>query len=367
MKKPYSLPFLPVQFDAETELGFYKKVVDASARLERLKQKLHYSLVNESFIQLLTLHESVQSTRIEGTQVTFSEMLEDKIDEQQDWEKVEVRNYQKALKVGVETIQVGYPLTERLIRNLHEILMENARGATSASGEYRKIQNFIGPTNQLKDASYIPPEPQLMGEYMTNLERYINGHPYIKEEDETIHPLIKAAIIHAQFESIHPFLDGNGRLGRILIVLYLLQTKLIDSPFFFLSEELEREKFKYYAMLNGVRGIGKKEPDWKSWIHFFLDAAIQMAEHHYDKLDQAEKLYQQGMEKLQQPSTKKVWGALFTNPIATVHQIEKSTNLAPATIRNSLAQLVQLNMIFGDNRKRNRRFYQYDLIRIMTQ
>lgn len=98
MKKPYNLPLLPITFDPETELAFYKKVVQASAKLERLKQKLRYSLVNESFIQLLTLHESVQSTRIEGTQVTFSEMLEDLIDQQQDWEKVEVRNYQNALK-----------------------------------------------------------------------------------------------------------------------------------------------------------------------------------------------------------------------------------------------------------------------------
>ena len=159
MKKPYNLPLLPITFDPETELAFYKKVVEASAKLERLKQKLRYSLVNESFIQLLTLHESVQSTRIEGTQVTFSEMLEDLIDQQQDWEKVEVRNYQNALKIGVETIRAGYPLTERLIRKLHQILMENARGSTSAAGEYRKIQNFVGPTKQMKDASYIPPEP----------------------------------------------------------------------------------------------------------------------------------------------------------------------------------------------------------------
>lgn len=364
MKKPYNLPFLPITFDPETELAFYKKVVEASAKLEKLKQKLRYSLVNESFIQLLTLHESVQSTRIEGTQVTFSEMLEDKIDEQQDWGKVEVRNYQNALRMGVEAIQTGYPLTERLIRDMHEELMENARGS-SAAGEYRRIQNFIGPTNHIKDASYIPPEPQLMGEYMANLERYMNGHPYLNKED-SLHPLIKVAIIHAQFESIHPFLDGNGRLGRILIVLYLLQSKLIDPPFFFISEELEREKFRYYAMLNSVRAIGRKEPDWKSWILFFLDAAIRMAEHHFEKLDQAEKLYQDGVSKLEQPSTKKVWGALFTNPVATVHQIEATTQLAPVTIRKSLAQLVQLNMIFGDDRRRNRRYYQYDLIRIMT-
>ena len=340
--------------------------MEASAKLEKLKQKLRYSLVNESFIQLLTLQESVQSTRIEGTQVTFSEMLEDKIDKRQDWETVEVRNYQSALKMGVETIQTGYPLTERLIREMHKELMEKARGSTSAAGEYRRIQNFIGPTKHMKDAAYIPPEPQLTGEYMKNLERYINGNPYQIIDEDTLHPLIKAAIIHAQFESIHPFLDGNGRLGRILIVLYLLQSNLIDSPFFFLSEELEREKFKYYSMLNGVRAIGRKEPDWKSWILFFLDATIHMAEHQYNKLDQAEKLYNEGIAKLDQPSTKKVWGALFTYPIATVHKIEATTELAPATIRKSMAQLVKLNMIFGDDRKRNRRYYQYDLIRIMT-
>ncbi|OZI12091.1 Fic/DOC family protein [Bacillaceae bacterium SAS-127] len=367
LKKPYNLPLLPIPFDAETELVFYKKVVKASSKLESLKQKLRYSLVNESFIQLLTLHESVQSTRIEGTQVTFSEMLEDNIDQKQDWEKMEVRNYQSALQKGVESVQMGYPLTERLIRDMHVILMENARGSTSASGEYRKIQNFIGPTKHIKDASYIPPEPQLMGDYMTNLERYINGHPYQKEEEDMLHPLIKAAIVHAQFESIHPFLDGNGRLGRILIVLYLLQSNLIDSPLFFLSEELEKEKFKYYAMLNGVRAIRRENPDWKSWIIFFLDATIRMAEHQYEKLDKAEQLYNVGMKKLNQPSTKKVWGALFARPIATVHQIEKATGLAPATVRKSLTQLVQLNMIFGDDRKRNRRYYQYDLIRIMSE
>jgi Fic family protein len=120
-------------------------------------------------------------------------------------------------------------------------------------------------------------------------------------------------------------------------------------------------------MLNGVRAIGRKEPDWKNWILFFLDATIRMAKHQYEKLDKAEELYQQGISKLVQPSTKKVWGSLFTNPIATVHQIEATTKLAPATIRKSIAQLVHLNMIFRDDRKRNRRYYQYDLIRIMTE
>lgn len=365
MKKPYNLPLLPITFDAKTELKFYRKVVTASSMLEKLKEKLHYSLVNTSFLELLTLFESVQSTRIEGTQVTFSDMLEDQLENSSDWKKTEVRNYQVALQMGIEEIKIGYPLNERLIRNMHKALMENARGSGSTAGEYRRIQNFVGPTNQIKDASYIPPEPQKMADYMSNLELYINGNPYTQEELEDLHPLIKCAIIHAQFESIHPFLDGNGRLGRILIVLYLLQAKLIDSPFFFLSEELESEKFKYYTLLNGVRGIEKNEPDWKSWVNFFLDATIRMAGRQYQQLDEAETLYELGKKNLEKPSTIQVWGALFKHPITDVAQLVKDTKLSPATVRKNLNELVQLNLIYADDRKRNRRYYFYDLIRII--
>lgn len=367
MKTPYSLPLLPLEFNTETELIFYKKVVIASSKLEKLKEKLRYSVVNKSFLELISLLESVQSTRIEGTQVTFHDMLEDQLDHQEDWEKIEVRNYQDALSIGIEAIQAGYPLSERLIRQMHETLMRKARGSSGSSGSYRKVQNFIGPTNRINDAAYIPPEPQLMDQYMTNLERFINGNPYEAQTEEELHPLIKAAIVHAQFESIHPFLDGNGRLGRILIVLYLLQSKLIETPYFFLSEELEREKFKYYALLNGVRGIDKASPDWKSWINFFLDATIKMADHQYAKLDQAEALYQNGLSKLSQPSTKTIWKTMFILPIANVKQLEKETGLSPAAIRNSLKQLVQENMIFANDRQRKRRYYFYDLIAIIKE
>lgn len=364
MKKPYELPFLPINFDEKVELSFYKKVVIASTKLEKLKEKLHYSLVNTSFMELLTILESVQSTRIEGTQVTFSDMLEDELEATKGWEEKEVRNYQRALRLGTDEIRIGYPLRERLIRNIHKTLMEDARGSSSAAGEYRKIQNFIGPSNDIKDASYIPPEPQMMAAYMTNLEKFINGHPY-EEEDIDLHPLIKCAIIHAQFESIHPFLDGNGRMGRILIVLYLLQSELIDSPIFFLSEELEAEKFKYYALLNGMRGIGKDHPDWESWIHFFLDATIRMADRQYNKLNLAEALFEEGKNKLTKPSEILVWSAMFTHPITNIGQLRKETGLSPATIRKSVNQLMALNLIFGDDRKRNRRYYFYDLISII--
>lgn len=365
MKTPYSLPLLPISFLPETELKLYKKVVDANSKLERLKEKLSYSMVNKSFLELLTLLESVESTRIEGTQVTFSDMLEDKLAESEDWQKVEVRNYQEALHVGIEEIQNGYPLSERLIRRLHGILMKDARGSVSAAGHYRRVQNFIGPTNTPKEASYIPPEPQLMDEYMKNLELFMNGHPYKQDKDDGLHPLIKCAIIHGQFESIHPFLDGNGRLGRILIVLYLLQTKLIESPYFFLSEELEKEKFRYYALLNGIRGIGKKSPDWDSWIVFFLNATIKMADHQYEKLDRAEQLFKAGIQNITRNSTKTVWAALFHYPITNASQIADFTHLSPQTVRSGFRELEQLGMVFGDDRKRNRKYYFYDLIQII--
>lgn len=365
MKKPYDLPLLPISFDAKTELALYKKVVSASTKLEKLKEKLHYSLVNTSFMELLTLFESVQSTRIEGTQVTFSDMLEDQLERSEDWQKVEVRNYQNALQIGIEEIRIGYPLSERLIRTMHTTLMENARVSNGPTGIYRTIQNFIGPTNQIKDASYIPPEPQKMADYMKNLEYYINGNPYIQEDDDSTHPLIKCAIIHAQFESIHPFLDGNGRMGRILIVLYLLQSKIIESPFFFLSEELEAEKFKYYALLNGVRGIGKEQADWQAWIHFFLDATISMANRQYEKLNKAEKLFESGKQQLSKGSETDIWSAMFAHPITDVRQLTSYTKLSPATVRSKLNRLADLNLIYADNRIRNRRYYFYDLIKII--
>lgn len=164
------------------------------------------------------------------------------------------------------------------------------------------------------------------------------------------------------FESIHPFSDGNDRLGRILIVLYLLQEKLIDRPVFFLSEELEKEQFKYYQLLNGVRAIKGRKADWKSWITFFLEATIKMAEKQYTKLDQAESLYLEINQKLEKPSLKKIWSALFTHPITTVKDMQKLTGLSDSTVRKGLKQLEGKHYIFGNNYRRNRRYYFYDLI-----
>lgn len=367
---------LPISLTTDAALKILKILPNISNKLGRLEEKFKYSIVSEGLIQILSLSESVESTRIEGTQVTFSDMIEEKNDKHPRWEIQEVSNYQKALTLGYERIQNGYPISTRLFKELHQTLMENGRGSTQAAGHFRKIQNFIGPTKRIEDASYIPVSADKINEYMENLEYFMNGHPYGEKLpvshlddaeyifDENSDPLIKAAIIHAQFESIHPFLDGNGRLGRILIVLYLLQSKLITKPIFFVSEELEKERARYYKLLNGVRG---NQPDWGKWILFFLNACDRMAERIHNKLDRAEQLARKGLSLCETESERKVWLYTFSNPFTTVAEVYNHLQISPNTARKALNSLDEKELLFADTDvKRNKKYRNYDLMRILT-
>lgn len=368
---------LPIEVPKNDALKILEKLSAATQKLGTLEEKFKHSIVSEALVQILSLSESVESTRIEGTQVTFTDMVEEKDDKNPRWEITEVNNYQEALISGYERINNGYPISTRLIKDLHKTLMKGARGAAQASGDYRKIQNFIGHTNKIEDASYIPISAEKIDDYMNNLEYFINGHPYNQRLpkdhlendkdhyifDEESNPLIKVAIMHAQFESIHPFLDGNGRLGRILIVLYLVQSKLVTKPIFFVSEELEKERARYYDLLNGVRG---KDPDWGSWIMFFLDACNRMANKINKKLDSAEELARKGLKVCDTPSTKGVWIYTFSNPFTTVANVSKALNIAPNTARKSLNHLVDQGLLFTDRQaKRNKKYRNYDLVRAL--
>lgn len=372
----HGLKKLPISLTTDAALKILKILPNISNKLGRLEEKFKYSIVSEGLIQILSLSESVESTRIEGTQVTFSDMVEEKNDKHPRWEIQEVSNYQKALILGYERIQNGYPISTRLFKELHQTLMENARGSTQAAGHFRKIQNFIGPTKRIEDVSYIPISADKINEYMENIEYFINGHPFGEKLpvshlddaeyifDENSDPLIKAAIIHAQFESIHPFLDGNGRLGRILIVLYLLQSKLITKPIFFVSEELEKERARYYKLLNGVRG---NQQDWGKWILFFLNACDRMADRIHNKLDRAEQLARKGLSLCETESERKVWLFTFSNPFTTVAEVYNHIQISPNTARKALNSLDEKELLFADTDvKRNKKYRNYDLMRILT-
>lgn len=368
---------LPISVSKTEALEILEVLSRVNHKIGRLEEKFKHSIVNEAFIQMLLLSESVESTRIEGTQVTFTDMVEEQSNTHLRWEIIEVNNYRNALREGYERIRNGYPVSSRLIKDLHEVLMEDGRGSTQSSGQYRKVQNFIGPTNKIEDATYIPVAANQINVYMENLEYFINKHPY-KERlsiehlssddyifDEDANPLIKTAIIHAQFESIHPFLDGNGRLGRILIVLYLMQSKIISQPIFFVSEELEKERARYYDMLNGARG---ESPNWGDWILFFLNACDRMASRINDKLTEADTLAKKGLQKCKLDSERKVWLYTFSDPFTTAKNVSARLGISPNTARNALKTLADRKLLFSDTEiKRNKKYRNYDLMRILRE
>lgn len=351
-------------------------LTEVSNKLGRLDERFKHSLLGTELINTLSLNESVQSTRIEGTQVTFIDMIEKAHTKHTTPQIKEVENYRKALQHGYEQIRNGYPISTRLILELHTILMKNSRGTTEGSGEFRKIQNFIGPTNKIEDASYIPIDANEIPEYLDNWENFINKHPYGKQLatdhldkentfiiDENSPSLLKAAIMHAQFESIHPFLDGNGRLGRILIALYSVQSKLISSPIFFVSEELEKQRLKYYHFLNATRG---KKPDWVQWIIFFLEASNRMADKLNSLLETAEKIANDGLKKCDRQIQKKIYLYTFRYPNTNVSQIAEAFGIAPSTARQALNFLVENNLLFKDNQlKRNVEYFNYDITQLI--
>ncbi|MFD1385586.1 Fic family protein [Oceanobacillus oncorhynchi subsp. oncorhynchi] len=366
---------LPIGVSTSQALKILEKLPAISRKIGALEERFRSPLVSTHLIQLLSLNESVESTRIEGTQVTFTDMVEEMHDTKPRKEIIEVMNYHHALMEGYHQISIGYPISTRMIKDLHKILMKDERGAKQTAGDYRTIQNFIGPSNEIEEASYIPVSAGEIESFMNNLELFINGHPYgevLSREhissnsycfDENADELIKTTIIHAQFESIHPFLDGNGRLGRILIVLHLIQSKMISKPTFFVSEELEKEKARYYNMLNATRG---DNPEWGDWILFFIQASERMADQLNHKLYQAEKLAEDGLKKCKTNSEKTMWLYTFQDPFTTVKEASAQTKLSANAARNALNRLVEEELLFTEKDvKRNKKYRNYDLMRIL--
>lgn len=239
----------------------------ASLRLGELNSYSRLVPNIDLFIQLHVTKEAVLSSRIEGTQTHMDEALlpqsEVREERRNDWQ--EVRNYVNALNDAIENLP-RLPISSRLIRATHKILLDSVRGEHKLPGEYRSSQNWIGG-NSIADARYIPPHHQLVGDLMGDLEKFLNN------PNVNVPNLIKIAIAHYQFETIHPFLDGNGRIGRLLIPLYLVQEGILDKPLLYLSTYFEKRKDLYYDNLNAVRVSN----DMLHWIKYFLVGVEQTA------------------------------------------------------------------------------------------
>ena len=303
-----------------------------------------YSLLIPNVDLYIKMHvkiEANKSSRIEGTRTTVEEDLLDVTDinpeKRDDWE--EVQNYVKATNYGVERIKNGFPVCTRLIRELHKILMQGVRGEHKTPGEFRTSQNWIGgsmPSN----AVYVPPPHTEIAQCLTDFEKFINN-----EEIDTP-DLIKIAILHYQFESIHPFLDGNGRIGRLLIPLYIQSKGMLDKSCLYISDYIERNKDTYYDMLTRVR----THNDMIAWIKFFLEAVIETSKTAKEKFRNVVELTME-MDKVivnlpvKSDNIKKVIAVLYNEPVINRKKLCDITKIKEGTIKNIINCLLENNII----------------------
>lgn len=303
-----------------------------------------YSLLIPNVDLYIKMHvkiEANKSSRIEGTRTTVEEDLLDVTDinpeKRDDWE--EVQNYVKATNYGVERIKEGFPVCTRLIREIHKILMQGVRGEYKTPGEFRTSQNWIGGSMP-STAVYVPPPHTEIAECLTDFEKFINN-----EEIDTP-DLIKIAILHYQFESIHPFLDGNGRIGRLLIPLYIQSKGMLDKSCLYISDYIERNKDTYYDTLTRVR----THNDIIGWIKFFLKAVIETAKNAKDKFRKVVELTMK-MDRIivnlpvKSDNVKKVIDVLYNEPVINRKKLCNLTEIKEGTIKNIINCLLENNII----------------------
>lgn len=304
---------LPPNPEINIDIEMQQLLSEADTKLGRL-DGISQTLPNpELFVAMYVKKEAVLSAQIEGTQASLADVLNEKT--MQDNEDLspngikEVVNYVNAMNYGLERLN-NLPLSLRLFKEIHQRLISNVRGANKNPGEFRTTQNWIGPTGcTLNDAVFVPPEPAEMMNALSDLEKYFYDETFIQ-------PLIKIALIHAQFETIHPFLDGNGRMGRLLITFWLCQQKILSKPLLYLSYYFKLNRSEYYQKLMDVRLKG----DWESWIKFFLKGVIVVSDEATEsakKIINLQRKYEYTLDKQtkQNVNYKILLNKLFEDPV----------------------------------------------------
>lgn len=306
---PYVPDTLPLtELDYQRLLPLVGQANAALARYDGLLQGIPNPAV---MLSPLTTQEAVLSSKIEGTQATVDEVLEQEAGLLKEGEKFqdiqEISNYRQALFSAREYLK-DYPIRLGFVRDLHRILMNSVRGQDKMPGEFRKDQNWIGKFGcTIDQATFVPPNPFQLPDYLQAWERYMDA------DDADF--LLQTAVVHAQFELLHPFKDGNGRIGRILIPLFLYQKRALSQPMFYLSEYLENRREEYYLRLKAI----SEESDWNSWIAFFLQAITTQAGQNSARVTAIQALYEKMKLAIQEAThsqyTVHVLDAIFTKPI----------------------------------------------------
>lgn len=348
---PNNLPPKP-EIDIQSVSSLLEKANQAIGALNGVISTVPDSaIINYMYVR----KEALLSSQIEGTQSTLDDLLKYESNQTQGIpveDASEVSSYVAALNYGINKINEGFPLALRLIREIHAILLTNSRGNTKLPGEFRSSQNWIGGTRP-GNARFVPCPPDKLLDILSELEKFINI-------DDNIPTLVKAALIHVQFETIHPFLDGNGRLGRLLITFFLCVKGLLKSPFLYLSLFFKKNRSLYYEYLNNVRYHG----DWESWIKFFLEGIIETSNDARETIVQIQKLFSEDEKKLEtlgkaKVSAKTVFAQFEQKPMLTVAEIENKIKLSRPTIISSINRLIDLGIISNTSEKKWGQTYAY--------
>ncbi len=308
------------------------------------------------FLYAYVRREAVLSSQIEGTQSSLSDLLLFELDEVPGVpfdDVTEVSNYVAALEHGMALLRTELPFSNRLIREIHSKLLASGRGSQKTPGEFRRTQNWIGGTRP-GNAQFVPPPPDQVEECMAGLERFV-------QDDAVPYPaLIKAALLHVQFETIHPFLDGNGRIGRLLIALLLHHSGMLSQPLLYLSLHFKQHRAEYYRLLDLVRTDG----DWEAWIEFFLEGVASTAAGAVQTAQRLVALFKEDADRVHAlhrgaPSALRVFNALRERPVTTLDAAARRAGISFPTAAKGMNTLLELGLVRELTGQRRNRVFVY--------
>lgn len=349
--------FIPAKLPPGPQIAFDDELIRALSAADRALARLDgvaSVLPNpDLFVAMYVRHEAVLSSQIEGTQSTLEDILEFEVDAREEGhprDVEEVVNYVHAMNYGLERL-ISLPLSLRLIREIHEKLLSGVRGANRSPGEFRRIQNWIGPEGaSIEKAAFVPPPVPQMHEALDDFEHFLHDR-------ETLPPLVHCAVAHAQFETIHPFLDGNGRVGRLLIAFLMCERGVLERPLLYLSVYLRARRAEYYDRLMAVRNNG----DWEGWVKFFLRgveevaesatrtarAILDLREHHRALLESSVNGF-------------RLLDYLFRQPVLNIRMAEAHLGTSFVTASSTMALLVEKGVLRESTGQKRNRLYRFD-------
>ena len=349
---PFALPPEPA-LDLASLQGPIERALLALGRLDTISTLLPDPHL---FLYTYVRKEAVLSSQIEGTQSSLSDLLLFELEEVPGVpmdDVVEVSRYVAALEHGIARLQGGFPMSNRLIREMHGILLEHGRGSGMFPGEFRRTQNWIGGSRP-GNAHFVPPPPLAVPDCMSALERFLHS------ETAGVGSIARAGLAHVQFETIHPFLDGNGRIGRLLITLLLNVEGILNSPLLYISLFFRQHRDEYYRRLDGVR----REGDWEAWLDFFLQGVTETASSAVSTAHRLVSMFAEDQEQIQTVgrsagSVHRVHQVLKERAIVNIPAVCESTGLSFPAASSAMRRLMEMNIVYEITGRRRNRIYVY--------